>query len=264
MRELAHARPRRSSSTSATVSARHSTTISLPTSPDRRAVGIVDETQHAGVDEAGRRCGTRAAPVSASTLGHRDAGPFERLEQRIGEPLRELVERHQPAVGPSPPACGMAPDVAERDAAERRAGHAPDRAEAVEQRARRIAGAEQPSGRGRSRIEQRAGTRRRRRRRRAALRARRRAVAAAPRGPRGRRADCRRSPGTSARDRRGVDVGQRPRHRRATARAGVDENAPSTKRESSRRRGLPSARSRRPSPARGSATPARRRRPAAR
>ena len=102
-----------SSSSSATVSARHSTTSSLPTAcvafaaPDRPG-------QHADVEQQAavavfRQRGQRVAAVTSH------ARPFERLEQRIREPLRELVEGHAAARWVR---CrrrgGCAPDVAER------------------------------------------------------------------------------------------------------------------------------------------------------
>ena len=38
-----------------------------------------------------------ARPGQAVDVGHRDAGRLQRLDQRIGEPLRQLVQRHEPA-----------------------------------------------------------------------------------------------------------------------------------------------------------------------
>ena len=116
-----------SSSSSATVSARHSTTSSSLASQVRAA--------HAG----SRRRSTPLSssrpplrysgrPVSASRPSHVHAGPFERLEQRVGQPLRQLVERH-PAVGEAGPAHGVvAPAVAERHVAQwlLAAGQIPD------------------------------------------------------------------------------------------------------------------------------------------
>ena len=44
---------------------------------------------------AGRRCDTRAGPVSASSSTTFRPALFDRLDQRVGQPLRELVERHE-------------------------------------------------------------------------------------------------------------------------------------------------------------------------
>ena len=72
-------------------------------------------------------------PVSCVQAGDRDAGPLERLEQRIGQPLRQLVERHQP-----PSLVAARPDAASSrrgDAVD--ASAAPARsARAIEQRRR--------------------------------------------------------------------------------------------------------------------------------
>ena len=48
-----------------------------------------------------------------------DAGALQRLDQRIGQPLRQLVQRHQPVGGVARRHRRMPPAVAERDAAER-------------------------------------------------------------------------------------------------------------------------------------------------
>eukprot|EP01136_Pigoraptor_vietnamica_P009564 Opistho-1_new@46227 len=73
--------------------------------------------QHAGVDQqaavavlgqAGERVQSR----------HRHAGPLEGLEQRIGEPLRELVERHPAGGQACAPHRRMRPAVAHGDAAD--------------------------------------------------------------------------------------------------------------------------------------------------
>ena len=88
-----------SSSSSATVRARHSTMNSSPTAAQalRRSAGSLRH-EHAAVDAAGRRCGTRAGRSGRRGRATVHAGPFERLEQRVAEPLRQLVERH-PAGG---------------------------------------------------------------------------------------------------------------------------------------------------------------------
>ena len=50
--------------------------------------------QHAEIDQQAAIAilGKRGQPVQIRDL---DAGVLERLDQRVGEPLRELVERHQ-------------------------------------------------------------------------------------------------------------------------------------------------------------------------
>ena len=58
---------------------------------------------------------------------------LQRLDQRIGEPLRQLVDRHEAVGGVVAPDRGMPPGVAERDAAERQPAR-PDRPEMLEQR----------------------------------------------------------------------------------------------------------------------------------
>ena len=46
------------------------------------------------------------SPVSASRPRHRHAGPLERFQQRVGQPLRQLVERHPARVSPGPATAG--------------------------------------------------------------------------------------------------------------------------------------------------------------
>ena len=55
-----------------------------------------------------------ARPVRPSMSVTVDAGPFQRLDQRIGQPLRQLVERHEAVGGVVALDRGMAPGVAER------------------------------------------------------------------------------------------------------------------------------------------------------
>jgi hypothetical protein len=86
-----------SSSSSATVSARHSTMNSSLTFQLRRQRGRVAQDDHAAVDQQAAVAvfGQAGERVEAA---HLHAGPLEGFEQRVGEPLRQLVEGH-PAVG---------------------------------------------------------------------------------------------------------------------------------------------------------------------
>jgi hypothetical protein len=85
--------------------------------------------------------------------GHADAGPHQRLEQRVAQPLAQLVERH-PVVGRAVAAVGfrfatgpaVRPDVAERQALQRAAGE-PDRRERIEHRTQHLAGRDLAGGR---------------------------------------------------------------------------------------------------------------------
>ena len=197
-----------SSSISATVSARHSTTSSLPTSHVLLASAGVAQRDHAGVEQqpAVAVLRQRGELVAA---GHRDTRPLERLEQRVREPLRKLVERHPALRRALAAGVRMPPRVAERHAVDRAAGE-PDRAEQIEQRA-------QDRRRGDT-VARPCGQRDRRARRGVRRRAPRPVGAAAPRGLRGPRADCRRAPGRSpqALPRR---CARAPRRRRAADRA---------------------------------------------
>ena len=57
---------------------------------------------------AGRRCGTRAGRSGLVDAAHLHAAPLEGLQQRVGEPLRQLVEGHPAVVRPSPRTAGAA------------------------------------------------------------------------------------------------------------------------------------------------------------
>ena len=100
-------------SSRATVSARHSTTSSSPTSQVRASTPrrMGRSTPASSSSPPLRYSGS---PVSCSGPS-RDACPLERLEQRIGKPLRKLVERH-PARS-----ARMPPHVADRQRPDRRA-----------------------------------------------------------------------------------------------------------------------------------------------
>jgi hypothetical protein len=118
-----------SSSSSATVSARHSTMSSSPGLPDCARPGPGRAAQHAGVQQqaAVAVLGQAGQLVEAA---HLDAGPFEGLQQRVGQPLRQLVEGH-PAVARAAPRTGfVAPAVAQRHAAGWFAGR-PDARQAI-------------------------------------------------------------------------------------------------------------------------------------
>jgi hypothetical protein len=113
-----------SSSSRATVRARHSTMSSSPAFQLPRSTAGSLQLQHAGVDEQAAVAVLGQAGQSIEAA-HLHAGPLEGLQQRIGEPLRELVERH-PAVGEAVAAhIGVAPAVAQRHAAQR-VGRRPD------------------------------------------------------------------------------------------------------------------------------------------
>ena len=197
-RQARRAPTRARSSSSDTVSARHSTTISLPTSQTVARSASLIELQHAGVEQQAAVAvfGQRGQRVA---VDDRVARPFERLEQRIREPLRQLVERHEACRRTVAARVRMAPHVAGMRVAHsspcpgfaRQIGPKPSRMRTQDRGADSVRVAEQ-------RIEQRARDATSVRSGPAAFRACRRAVAAARRGRRGRPADCRHSPGTSA------------------------------------------------------------------
>ncbi len=107
-------RPSATRSSSATVSARHSTT-----SDDRdlvlalRGFGIA-KREHAGVDEQSA-VAIFGKAREAVDIGHADAGRLQRLDQGIGQPLRKLVQRHQTAGRIRRRQRRMFPAIAERD-----------------------------------------------------------------------------------------------------------------------------------------------------
>ena len=104
-----------------------------------RCVGGIAQRQHADIDEQAA-IAVFGKPGEAVDVGHLDAGALQRLDQRIGQPLRELVQRHE-AVGR---VVGldrrMAPAIAERNAAERQPRR-PDRPEMRAAPRDRMAGA---------------------------------------------------------------------------------------------------------------------------
>ncbi len=63
-----------------------------------RAFGLVGvaQGQHAGVEEQAA-VAIFGKARQAVDVGDRDAGRLQRLDQRVGEPLRELVQRHEAA-----------------------------------------------------------------------------------------------------------------------------------------------------------------------
>ena len=72
-------------------------------------------------------------------VGDRHAGPFERLEQRVREPLGKLVERHPSGGTIATTGVRMTPHVAQRYAVKRVAGR-PDRREPILQCVEQIDG----------------------------------------------------------------------------------------------------------------------------
>ena len=98
-------------SSSATVSPRHSTTTASPGGerPVREGVpwhqdpGVEEQSAVAVLRQAGERPGT----------GDVDAARRERLDERPGEPLKELVQGEEPVGGSRPANPGMEPHVAE-------------------------------------------------------------------------------------------------------------------------------------------------------
>ena len=104
-------------SRSATVSARHSTTSVEPTACVRSAsAGSLRASTPASRKSPPLRYS--GSPVRPSIVDDLEARPFQRLDQRIGEPLRQLVEGHEPRVRVAARRQRMAPGVAEIDAAE--------------------------------------------------------------------------------------------------------------------------------------------------
>ena len=148
-----------SRSSSATVSARHSTTRADPTSCSRSASPGVAQGQHARVDEQAA-VAIFGEARQAVDVRHLDAGRLQRLDERVGEPLRELVQRHEPARGVVRGHRRMAPAVAQGDAAEleARRPYAPEVAQQLGEDGRRGDRAI-PGQRGQM-IEQPTGTRR--------------------------------------------------------------------------------------------------------
>ena len=160
-----------------------------------RRVGGIAQHQHAGIDEQAA-IAVFGKAGQAVDVGDRDAGPLQRLDQRIGEPLRQLVQRHEAARSRrAVDQRRMAPAIAERDAAERHPRR-PDRPELQQQFATGCCGAgDRPAvGLGDEMIEQPAGPRRVVAGEYFGVLPRRgaRAGAAVRRGLRGRPADCRR------------------------------------------------------------------------
>ncbi len=165
-----------------------------PGSAARAAAGS-SRRDHAGVDEQAA-VAVFGEPGQAVDVGDRDAGLLQRLDQRIGEPLRQLVERHEAVGRVVAPDRRMPPGVAERDAAEREPAR-PDRSEMRRSSASRIRGAgNRPSSACAGEMVEQAARARAivaRRRPPGSRRPPRRASRAAPRGLRGRPADWRRS-----------------------------------------------------------------------
>ena len=187
----------------------------------------IAKRQHAGIDEQ-PAIAIFGKPGEAIDIGHVDAGSLQRLDERIGQPLRELVQRYQAAGGIGGRHRRMPPAIAERDAAQRQPRW-PDRPELLQQfrQDRRRRAACRPSASIASRSIQAAGPRRVA----AAKNVRLRGDQVYPgdatdrRGRPIRPAGCRPRPACRARGRRRQDSRAR-RHRRATARGGVAENAP--------------------------------------
>ena len=169
-------------------------------------------------------------PVSASSPVTRDAGPLERLEQRVGEPLRQLVERH-PAGGRCRRRRRARMRARRRRAARRRAAAArPDRRRgrrAAPRRIARRAATRRSRAVGGQRVEQRAGPRRRRRTRRGCARSAapsRRSSAARPSRP---------TSGLSSRDLEHLAPASRASSARSAA-ASTRSGSPASRRERAR------------------------------
>ena len=92
-------------SRSATVSARHSTTRAESTACAVPPFSGILQGEHPGIEKEPTVAVFRQ-PREPVDVHHREAGPFERLDERVGEPLRELVERHEAARGAGPAASG--------------------------------------------------------------------------------------------------------------------------------------------------------------
>src|SRR5262249_4149859 len=71
-------------------------------------------------------------PSEPVDIGHVDARRLDRLDQRIGKPLRQLVERHQLVGRVVAPDCRMPPRVTERNTLQRQSAR-PDRRKMLEQ-----------------------------------------------------------------------------------------------------------------------------------
>ena len=84
-----------SRSSSATVSARHSTTSVEATSCSALGLAGIAQAQDARVDEQ-PAIAIFGKARQAIDVGHLDAGRLQRLDQRVGQPLRQLVQRHEP------------------------------------------------------------------------------------------------------------------------------------------------------------------------
>ena len=96
-----------------------------------RGVGGIAQGQHAGVDEQ-PAIAVFGQAGEAVDIGHVDAGGLQRLDQRIGQPLRQLVQRHEAVGRVVGRQRRVPPAIAERDAAERQPRR-PDRAEVAQQ-----------------------------------------------------------------------------------------------------------------------------------
>ena len=91
----------------------------------------VAKREHADIDEqpaVAVFCKAR----EAVDIGHADAGGLQRFDERVGQPLRELVQRHQAAGRILRRQRRMPPAVAERDAAQRQPRW-PDRSELLQE-----------------------------------------------------------------------------------------------------------------------------------
>ena len=89
-------KPSATRSSSATVSARHSTTRGDATSCSCRAASAIAKREHAGVDEQSA-VAIFGKAGQAIDIGDVDAGSLQRFDERIRQPLRELVQRYETA-----------------------------------------------------------------------------------------------------------------------------------------------------------------------
>ena len=89
-------------SSRATVSARHSTTSGEPTAWTSAQHGRLDGAPARPRRGTGRRCGIRPGRSARRGRSTRTPAAAQRLEQRVGQPLRQLVKGDQPELGVGP------------------------------------------------------------------------------------------------------------------------------------------------------------------
>ncbi|CCD99338.1 hypothetical protein BRAS3809_2590011 [Bradyrhizobium sp. STM 3809] len=123
-----------------------------------RGIGGIAQNQHAAVDEQAAIAVFGEAGQTVNVVDH-EASALQRFDQRIAQPLRQLVQRDEAGGGICGDQGGMPPAVAERDALQGQPRW-PDRAELQQHLLQDVGGRETATGRRSGElIEQAAGTR---------------------------------------------------------------------------------------------------------